>query len=452
MNDSMTIACPNCKATIPVTESLAKPLIERERARLERAIGERESAIEERESELARHESELKRRARAIDEKIETRVAARIAAESKHLEAEAARNATIAATARMEQKDRELEALRATLLEHREMLAGAQSKELELERERNRLEQKVNEVDLEVERRVHEHLETATGTIKQTLEERYTLEIQDRDTKLSQLGSQIEELQRRLAQGSQQLQGESQELTIEQELRAAFPMDTFVPVPKGELGADLVQTVVAPGGQVCGSILWECKRTKNWNAGWLVKLRTDQREAAADVSVLVSQALPPDVTNFKNIDDVWVARRSVIVPMASMLRVAIIRIAIARARSQGRQTKAEMIYDYLTSGGFAHRILPVIESLGSMRRDLDKRRARVEREMAKEEQQIRIAEGSVHRLIGDIRGIAGIGLDELEGDELPALVGGFDEPEAYDESLGNGTLFPSITGQRIATG
>jgi hypothetical protein len=103
---------------------------------------------------------------------------------------------------------------------------------------------------------------------------------------------QIEDLKRKAEQGSQQLQGEVQELALEGLLRQKFPRDAFDPVPKGEFGGDLIQHVVGPTGQICGSILWEAKRTKNWSDGWLGKLREDQRAAKADVALLVSHALP----------------------------------------------------------------------------------------------------------------------------------------------------------------
>ena len=375
----MTITCPNCKMEFPLNE-------------------------------------------RALAGQIESEVAKRVAAQRKALLDEAAHEAATAAAATIEEKDRTLKALRVSIGEYREKLAAAQSDQLELERTRNALAQKLGEADLEVERRVRERLSGATLTIKETVEQRYALQIQDRDTKLGQLRTQVEELQRRLEQGSQQIQGESQEISIEAELRAAFPTDTFTPIAKGQPGGDLLQIVVARGGQVCGKILWESKRTKHWNAAWLEKLRADQRDSGGDVSVLVSQAVPADVTSFKNIDDVWVTRRPLIVPIASMLRSALMRCAVLRTMSQGRQTKAELVYDYLTSASFVHRITPVIESLAHMRRDLDTKRTRVERELAREEQRIALAQGSVERLIGDLQGIAGITIDELDELPLPALV------------------------------
>jgi len=131
---------------------------------------------------------------------------------------------------------------------------------------------------------------------------------------------QIEDLKRRAEQGSQQIQGEVQELELEALLRAKFPCDTIEPVPKGEFGGDALQRVVSPLGQVCGMILWESKRTKNWSDGWLTKLRDDQRTAKAEISVLVSQVLPKGVENFDLVDHVWVTHPSVAIPVGIMLR------------------------------------------------------------------------------------------------------------------------------------
>ncbi len=130
---------------------------------------------------------------------------------------------------------------------------------------------------------------------------------------------QIEELKRRAEQGSQQLQGEVQELELETLLKTKFPRDTIEPVPKGEHGGDVLQRVLGPLGQICGTILWESKRTKNWSDGWLAKLRDDQRTAKAEIAVIVSQVLPKDIETFGLVDGVWVALPQAALPVAVAL-------------------------------------------------------------------------------------------------------------------------------------
>src|SRR5262245_3715278 len=121
-----------------------------------------------------------------------------------------------------------------------------------------------------------------------------------------------------------------------------------MPVPRGEHGGDVIHSVCGPLGQECGKILWESKRTKNWNDGWLAKLRDDQRAAKAEVAVIVSQTLPEGVDTFHLIDGIWVMSPRCVIPMAIALRYSIIELAAARQAGEGQQTKMELIYQYLT--------------------------------------------------------------------------------------------------------
>jgi len=130
---------------------------------------------------------------------------------------------------------------------------------------------------------------------------------------------QIEDLKRRAEQGSQQIQGEVQELELEALLRAKFPRDTIDPVPKGEFGGDALQRVIGPLGQICGTILWS-QTHQELSDIWLAKLRDDQRTAKAEIAVLISQVLPKGVENFDLVDGVWVAHPRVAIPVGTMLR------------------------------------------------------------------------------------------------------------------------------------
>ena len=146
------------------------------------------------------------------------------------------------------------------------------------------------------------------------------LKVAEKDETISSMQKKIEEFKQKAEQGSQQLQGEVQELELENLLHRKFPFDVVEPVPKGEFGGDALQRVNSGSGTPCGSILWEFKRTKNWSDGWLAKLREDQRSAKAEVCVLVSQVLPKGVEAFDLMDGVGVASPRVIIPVAMMLR------------------------------------------------------------------------------------------------------------------------------------
>jgi hypothetical protein len=141
---------------------------------------------------------------------------------------------------------------------------------------------------------------------KQDAEEGLKLRVLEKEEQIASMQRQIEDLKRKAEQGSQQLQGEVQELELEAMQRAKFPHDIIEPVPKGEFGGDVLQRVINPLNQPCGTILWESKRTKNWVDGWLAKLRDDQRKAKADLALIVSNALPKGVHTFDHVDGIWV--------------------------------------------------------------------------------------------------------------------------------------------------
>jgi hypothetical protein len=189
-------------------------------------------------------------------------------------------------------------------------------------------------------------------------------------------------------------------------------------VPKGEFGGDVLQRVVGPLNQICGTILWETKRTKNWSDGWLPKLREDQRAAKAEIAIIISQALPKEVDTFGFVDGVWVADPKVTLPVALSLRQSLIEIAAARQASEGQQTKMEMVYGYLTGPRFRQRVQAIVEAFSSMKEDLDREKKVINRQWAKREEQIdRVMQATVG-MYGDLQGIVSRTLQEIEGLEF----------------------------------
>lgn len=182
---------------------------------------------------------------------------------------------------------------------------------------------------------------------------------------------------------------------------------------------------------MCGAILWESKRTKNWSDGWLVKLRQDQRAAKADVAIIVSQVLPKDMETFGLVDGVWVTHPRAALPVAVTLRHSLIEIMAARKASEGQHTKTEMVYEYLTGPRFRLRVQAIVEAFSSMQEDLDKEKKAITKQWAKREEQIHRVMQATVGMYGDLQGIAGKTLQEIEGLELKAL----DAPSGDGEEL-----------------
>ena len=193
------------------------------------------------------------------------------------------------------------------------------------------------------------------------------------------------------------------------------------PVPKGEFGGDVFHRVVGPLNQHCGTILWESKRTRNWSDGWLGKFRDDQRAAKAELALMVSTALPKGIVAFDLLDGIWVTEPRCALPVAIALRQSLIELSTARQASEGQQTKMELVYQYLTGPRFRHRIEAIVEKFSDMQDDLDKERKNTMRLWAKREEQIRGVVEATVGMYGDLQGIAGKALDEIEGLTLPMI-------------------------------
>jgi hypothetical protein len=342
--------------------------------------------------------------------------------EQARIAAEEAKKAKLALGNELERKIKEINDLQEVLKERDLKLSDAQKTQADLIRKQRELDDAKRELELTIEKRVQTDLAAAREKAKKEAEEELKLKVLEKEQTISSMQRQIEELKRKAEQGSQQLQGEVQELELEQLLNSKFPRDMILPVPKGEFGGDVLHRVIGPLGQPCGTILWESKRTKNWSDGWLAKLREDQRAAKAEVSVIVSQVLPKDVETFGLVEDVWVAHPKVALPMAMSLRQTLIEVAGARQASEGQQTKMEMVYRYLTGPRFRQRVQAIVEAFSSMRDDLDRERKAITKQWAKREEQIdRVMQATVG-MYGDLQGIAGKTLQEIEGLEFQGLL------------------------------
>jgi len=341
--------------------------------------------------------------------------------ERTRIAAEEAKKARLVAANEIEQKTKQINELGEVLKQRDVKLAEAQKAQADLIRKQRELDDAKRELELTVEKRIQEGLAATRDQARKEVEEQQRLKVAEKEQTILAMQKQIEELKRRAEQGSQQLQGEVQELELENLLRTKFPFDAIEPVPKGEFGGDVIQRVIGSGGQPCGTILWESKRTKNWSDGWLTKLREDQRTAKAEIAVIVSHILPKGVESFDVVDGVWVTSPRTAMPVAVVLRQSLMEIAMARQSSDGQQTKTEMVYQYLTGPRFRHRMEAIVEAFSTMQEDLAAEKKAIQRQWAKREIQLSNVLQSTAGLYGDLQGIAGKSLQEIEGLSLPAL-------------------------------
>lgn len=412
-----TIICPKCKNEIKLTESLAEPLVEKIRLDFENRLNQKDLEITRRE-EVVKKETEKINKAR---QGIEEQVLVKVAEERSRIANEEAKKARAVLDAELKEKSDALNELQITLKARDEKLAEAQKAQAEFVRKQRELDDAKREMELTIEMQIQAGLQTVRDKARQEAEEALKLKVSEKEMTIAAMQKQLDEMKRRAEQGSQQLQGEVAELELEALLKSRFPIDSIEPVPKGEFGGDTVQRVIGPQGQSCGVILWESKRTKAWSDGWLVKLRDDARTAKAEMAVLVSQVLPKGVEEFDLVDGVWVVSSRVVLPVATMLRQSLIELATARQATEGQQGKMELLYSYLTGPRFRLRVGAIVEAFSNMKEDLDREKKAITKQWAKRDEQIERVMQATVGMYGDMQGIAGKSLQEIEGLELSAL-------------------------------
>ncbi len=412
-----TIICPNCKIEIKLTESLAAPLVQATRKHYEQLMSEKDDALIRRQQDIQQKEENLAKEREALEATIQDKLKSekgRIAEEEK-------KKAQLALAADIKEKENLVMELQTVLKSRDKKLADAQNAQAELMRKQRELEDATREMELTIQKQVQDAIAAARDKARKEVEDELKLKVMEKEQTITSMQKQIEELKRRAEQGSQQLQGEVQELDLEKTLQTKFLRDVVEPVPKGEHGGDVLQRVMNNLGQISGTIIWESKRTKAWSDGWLPKLREDQRTAKADIAVIVSQALPKDIEPFGLIDGVWVSSPKSAIPVAVLLRQALIEVATARIATEGQQTKTEMVYQYLTGPRFRQRVQAIVEAFSSMQEDLDKEKKVMTKQWAKREEQIDRVMQSTVGMYGDLQGIAGKSLQEIEGLEFKML-------------------------------
>ena len=314
--------------------------------------------------------------------------------------------------------------------ENEEKLKASRQKELAFLQQEQALKTREAELELSVQRKLQEERNKLADELRKLEEQKsaardneYQLRLRELEKQLDDQKKLAEEMRRKAEQGSMQLQGEVQELALEAMLQAAFPFDLIAEVGKGVKGADCIQTVRNNFGQECGKIIYESKRTNNFAADWIEKLKADMRSTGADIAVIVTQAMPKDMTGFGERNGVWICQFTEARAMIALLRDSIIRVHGASKSQQNRGDKMHLLYDYLTGNEFAEQWKAVREGFMSMKLSIQRERDAMEKLWKSREKQLEKVLLNAAHIRGSIEGIAGqenidLALTDDEDDRL----------------------------------
>ena len=408
-----TINCPECGTQISVDEVLKHNLRESVQKEYDEKLKKQAKVTAEKEAVLAEREAQLKE----SEEQIQKNVQEQLEAKSKESEKQLRTSIQEEYAVAMKAKD-------DALKEKQEQLSEANQRELELIQKEQKLKEGKESLQLDLARQLSEQRDELIATVRKQFADEHELKDLEKNKVIEDQKKQLEEMSRKLEQGSMQIQGEVQELSIEDTLNTAFPIDDFEPVPTGTEGADVLQQVKNPSLQVSGRILWESKNTKNWGGTWIKKLKDDQIEARADIAVLVTKAMPKDFDDrdFGQLDGVWIIKMSLVVPVAHLLRTGILQISVVRNSNDGMEERMQLLHGFLTSPDFKNKMEAIIQTFGDMQNELEKEKRSFKAKWKRSQKNIDRVIDNVAGMWGDFQGLLGNELGTIPALEL-------DEPE-----------------------
>ncbi|MDQ0969918.1 hypothetical protein QFZ20_005321 [Flavobacterium sp. W4I14] len=394
------IKCPNCAHVFPMEEAMAEDYKKELR---EKAAAYARQKDEEYQRKLQIFESEKQQQLKAFD--------VRLAEEKTKLKDSLEENLRKSISADFETK---LQMLEGNAKDNAEKLKLAREKELDFLRREESLKVKEEEMELAFQRKMQEQRNELVEQIRKQEAEKNSIKDTEHQLRLKELEKQLddqkklaEEMKRKAEQGSMQLQGEVQELILEELLRTNYPFDLIEEVGKGVRGADCVQVVRNQFGQECGKIIYESKRTKDFGGDWIEKLKKDMRSMGIDVAVIVSQCYPKGMDCFGQRDGVWICSFEEVNAVAYVLREGILRLAGAVKSQENRGEKMHMLYDYLMGAEFSEQWKAIREGFMSMKLSIQRERDAMERLWKAREKQLEKVLLNATHIRGSIEGIAG---------------------------------------------
>ena len=400
------VKCPSCGFGFPIEEVMAEEYKKELRVKMQEYTHQKEEEYRKKENDFVNRE---KLQVQQFEQ--------RLADEKKILQQQVEQSLRKSIATDFENQ---MLMLQNSVAEKDEKLKLGRQKELEFLQKEKALADKEAELELALQRKLQEQRNELTEQIRKQESEKFNLKDTDYQLKVKELEKQLddqkklaEEMKRKAEQGSMQLQGEVQELILEDLLRVNFPFDLISEVGKGVRGADCVQTVRNQFGQECGRIIYESKRTKDFGPDWIEKLKKDMRSIGVDVAVIVSQCYPKGMDCFGERDGVWICSFDEVRAVAYILRDGILKLSNLAKSQDNKGDKMHLLYDYLISSEFSEQWKAIREGFLSMRMSIQKERDAMEKLWKAREKQLEKVLLNAAHIQGSIEGIAGSDVIQL---------------------------------------
>ena len=394
------IKCPSCGHKFAIEDAVSEDIKKELREKMQTFLKQKEEDFAKREKELiqqvqhkdAEYTKKLQEETIRIQQSVEVTLRKTIASDF----------------------ETKLQLLQQTNKDQENKLAEARQKEIEFLQKEQALKNKEAELELSVQRKLQEERVKLSEELRKLEEQKtaareteYQLRLRELEKQLDDQKKLAEEMKRKAEQGSMQLQGEVQELILEEMLKSAFPFDLVSEVGKGIRGADCTLTIRNNLGQECGKIIFESKRTKHFDKNWIEKLKADMRSTSADIGVIVTQAMPEQISTFAQLDGIWICSFSDVLALVHVLRDGILKIFMAAKTHENKGDKMHMLYAYLTSNEFSEQWKAIREGFQAMNLSIQREREAMEKLWKMRQKQLEKVLLNAAHIKGSIEGIAG---------------------------------------------
>ncbi len=407
-----TIICPNCGRKIDVNAILYHQLEDELKKKFNHELAKEQKRFQAQADAVRKEKAALESEKQQLEEQISRGIREGVKDEKRKLEQQ------LRGQIEEEQSDR-IAAMRKELDGKTEQLKEFNKAKSDIERLLREKEELRAAMELETEKRLSRLLAEEREKIRKAEESRVQLKVSEREQVISQLREQLQEAQRKAEQGSMQLQGEVQELAIEEWLVDQFPLDTIEEIKKGQRGADCLQIVNTHSRKNCGSIYYESKRTKVFQPNWIEKFKSDIRDKGADIGVLVTESMPQDMERLGLRDGIWICNFEEFKGLCHVLRESVIRLSRAVAVQENKGDKMSMLYDFLTGNEFRMQVEAIVEGFTQMQSDLEAEKRSMQGVWKKREKQIQKVLLNTNHMYSSVRGIAGTAIQAVPLLELP---------------------------------
>lgn len=405
--DNTSINCPKCGAEINVSEILYHQVQDQLKKDFDAQSAQKDIEYKNKLSELQIEKKKLNKEKESIQQQIDSAVNSKLNTEKSILEKSIGQKLK-------EETSEQIQTLQKELDEKSNQVKDLNKTKAEIEKLKREKDELRDQVILEKEKEFSDILKNEKLKIRKQADDESVLKIKELEKQLDDQKKLAEEMKRKVEQGSMQMQGEIQELAIEEILTSLFPFDIISEVPKGVKGADVIQTVRNRTGEDCGTILYESKRTKSFSSEWIKKLKADAVATKSEICIIITETLPEGIENIGQKDGVWICSFNDFKGLVLVLRESLIKINEAFSSQTNKGEKMQMLYDYLTSNEFKLQISAIIEGFTDLQISYNQEKRAMERIWRQREKQLEKVLLNTNHFIGSIKGIAGTSIPNLK--------------------------------------